>query len=324
VTDASPEAAFERAARVKSFIQGEVFDLPDTCVVLADASWPLDELSRQVALQEGGEGLVVVPEPVDRVALLTQTCDLQETSPDARLCQVAPIVDTGETFAHQAARGRLPGWVALPWHSPTSIADLSRITTLERSVLVDAATVGRPRNPGERLHFAESVSRHFTRAALPDPVCIVLRPFLQRLKDKHDKASSEGRCIALVANLRVEASPDFDDAAPSLTLLVVLEAPDLPPLPDGAELVDDRIDALVARGPSAAAGQALDTTDPVARREAWTALAELWVADSVDLAGDTPGVDSIEVEVLSGDELTFTRLRNAPELDLAYLTTRAA
>ena len=324
MTDADFEAAYARASHVRTYIQGEVFDRPDLCVVLADAAWPLDELSRSAADEAGGDALVVVPEPVDRVVLLTQTCDLQVTEPGARLCQVAPVVDRGVTFAHEAARGRRPGWADVPWHSPSSVADLSRITTVERSVLVEAASVGRPETAAARFHFAETVSRHFTRAALPDPIVDVLRPVLQRMKDKHDKQSPEGRCIGLVATLRVEAYPDLDDAAPTLTLLVVLEAVDLPPLPEGAELDDDRIDALVKAGSVAAAIQALEATDPVQRREAWVALAELWTEPAVAIAAESTQVDSIDVEVLSGDELTFTRVRNAPELDLAYLSTRAA
>lgn len=324
MTDADFEAAYARASQVDAYIQGEVFDLPDVCVVLADAAWPLGELSRSAADEAGGDALVVVPEPVDCIALITQTCDLQFTVPEARLCQVVPVIDRGDTFAHEAARGRRPGWAAVPWHSPSSVADLSRITTVERSVLVEAASAGRPETAAQRLHFAETVGRHFTRAALPKPIVDVLRPVLQRMKAKHDKHSDEGQCIALVANLRVEAEPDLDDAAPTLTLLVVLEAADLPPLPEGAEMDNNRIDTLVEAGSAAAAKQALEATDPVERREAWVALAELWTKPAVSLAENSTQVDSIDVQVLSGDELSFARVRNAPELDLAYLSTRAA
>ena len=324
MTSTDRRMALERAAGVRSYIQGEVLEIPDACLVLADAAWPLSDLAEQAAIEFGGTGFVSVPEPVDLVALMTQTCDLQETSTDARLCQVAPVVDRGERFAREAHRGRRPGWAALPWHSEGSIADLSRITTVERSVLIGATARGRPRTPAERVHFAETVSRHFTRIALPDTVCKVLAPFLQRIKDKHDRQSDEGECISRIAMLRIEATPDFDDPAPSLRLLVVLEAVDLPSLPMGVALDDTRIDQLLGLSNAAVARDALATSDPVLRREAWTALVELWIQDSATLADSVPGVDSIDVEVLSGDELTLTRLRNAPQLDLAYLTTRAA
>jgi hypothetical protein len=316
------EEALQRAgAGVIGFIQGEVLALPDACVVVADAAWPLDDASAEVAAEEGDDGLILVPEAVDVIVLLTQTCDLQETTPEQRNCQVAPVVERGETFAREVLRGRRPGWVALPWYRRAAVAELARITTLERSVLVGARSLARPDTPRERLHFAESVSRHFTRAALPDPVVEVLRPLLERMRDRSGRASDEGRCIEQIATIRVEAVPDLDAPAPHLTVLLVLDVENLPSI-GGAELDHDGIDDLVSRGRAAAATAAQRAADPIAKREAWIALTELWLQPAVELAEATPGVDSIDVLVLNGDELSFARARNAPELDLAYLSTR--
>ena len=60
------------------------------------------------------------------------------------------------------------------------------------------------------------VGRHLSRAALPDAVSSALRPFVDRIKEKYDKASAEGRCLALIGSLRVEATPDLDADAPDL------------------------------------------------------------------------------------------------------------
>ena len=271
-------------------------------------------------------GLVVVPHPVDFVVLLTQTCDLQRTDRESYLCQVAPVVaGVDEGFAHQVARGRRPGWVYLPWHDRLSVGDLSRITTLERSVIVGAEGCGRPRTPTERLHFAESVSRHLTRIAFPDTVSQVLAPALERMRDRHDRQSPEGHCLSRVGSLRLEAAPDLDADSPDLTVLIVLDAGDLPSLQRGVDVRDDEVDALVEQGHDAAASAVVSATDDRARREAWTALAELWIHPAVDAAAaPNSGIGNVDVEVLNGDEFSFARSRNAPELDLAYLTTRAA
>jgi hypothetical protein len=46
------QEALQRAgAGVIGFIQGEVFALPDVCVVVADAVWPLDDVSAEVAAE---------------------------------------------------------------------------------------------------------------------------------------------------------------------------------------------------------------------------------------------------------------------------------
>ena len=324
-TSASPrQVALSRAAEVAGRIQGEVLAVPDACVVVADGSWPLSDLAAAQADAEAN-GLIAVPHPVDLVVLLTQTCDLQRTYTDAYLCQVAPVVESDTTFATQVARGRRPGWVALPWLDAISVGDLSRITTLERSVLVGAESLGRPNTPAERLRFAESVSRHLTRVALPDTIVLALAPMLERMRDRHDRQSPEGQCISAVASIRLEAVPNMDADLPDLTVLVVLESEDLPSLAGDAETDDAEVDRLVAAGIEAAARAALAADDNVSLREAWQALAELWIQPAVEAAASPDsGVGSVEVEVLNGDELSFARSRNAPELDLAYLTTRAA
>jgi hypothetical protein len=318
------EAGLERAAAVRDFIQGEVLELADACVVLADAAWPLDDTSIEASARLGGEGIAVVPRSVEAVVLLTQTCDLQRTTSEYYLCQLAPVFGCAAQFARLVLRGRQPSFAALPWLSDAHVADLSLITSVERSLIVGSQSLARPRTPKERLHFAEALSRHFTRAALPDSVCTVLAPFLVRIKNKHDKQSDEGECIRKIATLRIEASPDLDAESPSLRVLIVLEHEDLPSIPEGVELNQERIDALVVRSFGDIASAVLNETDPIHIREAWSALAERWLQDSSDLADSMHDVGHIDVEVLSGDELSFARSRNAPELDLAYLTTRAA
>lgn len=83
------------------------------------------------------------------------------------------------------------------------------------------------------------------------------------------------------------------------------------------------MDALVRHGHKDTASQAVKASDALVMREAWTAVAELWLQDSVRLVDASEAIDSLDFEVLNGDELSFARARNAPELDLAYLTTRA-
>jgi hypothetical protein len=316
--------ALVRAAAVQNLIQGEVLELPDACVVLADAEWPLDAASADAAAAQNNEGVAVVGRAADIFVLLTQTCDLQHTDEESYLCQIAPVFECAPELAHSVERGRRPGLAAVPWFSDGHVADLALITTVERSLIVEKPSLARPQTAQERLHFAEAVSRHFTRAALPDPVCLVLAPFLERIKEKQGRKSEEGQCIQRIATLRVEASPDLDAPAPNLTLLIVLDDPHLPPLPDGDEIDQSRVDALVARSTQDVAKEIVRSRDPLRIREGWYALAEKWIQRCVEIAAATEDVGAIDVEVLSGRELDFTRARNAPELDLAYMSTRAA
>lgn len=319
------ESALQRAAVVSSLLQGEVLGAADACVVLAEASAPLSAEAADIAASEGTEsGLIVVPHAVDDVVLLTQTCDLQSTTPHENRCLIAPVIHMSEQFAYEALRGRRPGFAGLPWVGPTAVADLSRITTVERSVLIGAAGRGRPRTLKERLHFAETVSRYLTRPALPDPVNKVLSPFVRRIGEKHDRDSAEGRCAHKVSELRVEATPDIDHEEPALNVLMILDEDELPRLPEGAHVDERRIDRLIVSGRTLAAEAVHQAVDPVMKREAWMALAECWIKPAVDLVATVDGVGSVEITVMNGEELSYARSLSAPILDLRYLTTRAA
>jgi hypothetical protein len=323
VQPTSFELTLQRAAAVSSWIQGEVLAAPDACVILAEASAPLSEESAQIAA-ETGTGLIVVPNSVDNVVLLTQTCDLQFTTEDEFTCLVAPVVDVTETMAHEAWRGRRPRLTGLPWVSSTAVADLSRITTVERSVLIDVASLGRPRTLKEQLQFAETIGRYLMRPALPDQVNDVLKPFVKHLSDKHDKNSPEGFCVHKVAELRVEATPEIDSENPALNVLMILDEEDLPSLPNGADVDDTRIDTIRNTGLNKAVEAVRTAIGPIEKREAWTALAECWIKPSIELAHDITGVAGVEISVMNGEEFSYARSLNAPRLDLRYLTTRAA
>jgi hypothetical protein len=319
------EAALQRAAAVASFIQGEVLAVVDACVVLADVAAPLSSEAAHIAATEGiTSGAIVVPYAVDDVVLLTQTCDLQFTTADEHRCLVAPVMRVSPQRAYEALRGRRPSLAGLPWVDDRSVADLSRITTIERSLLLDVASHGRPRNPREQFHFAETVSRYLTRPALPDSINEVLSPFVKRVAGKHDRQSAEGRCAQLVSELRLEATPGFDDDEPALNVLMVLEEDELPRLPAHAFVDNKRVDELVRAGQARAAEAVHAALGAVTKREAWTALAECWLEPSVEIVPHVTGVGTVEITVLNGEELSYARSLNAPILDLRYLSTRGA
>jgi hypothetical protein len=184
--------------------------------------------------------------------------------------------------------------------------------TLLEAALQRAATV------------AKFISRYLTRPALPDPINEVLSPFVKRVGNKHDKKSPEGRCLYKVSELRLEATPDIDHEEPALNVLLILEEDELPQLLPAVVVAHERIDELVAAGWGAAAEAVERACDAGAKREAWTALAECWIKPSVELALSVKGVGSVEISVMNGEELSYSRSLNAPILDLRYLSTRAA
>ena len=148
----------------------------------------------------------------------------------------------------------------------------------------------------------------------------MLAPFVKRIAEKHDRESAEGRCAHKVSELRVEATPDIDYEEPALNVLMILDEDELPCLPEGSQVDDGRIDSLIGAGRTAAAEAVHQAGDPVAKREAWMALAEYWIKPAVELVPAVDGVGSVEITVMNGEEFSYARSLSAPILDLRYLT----
>lgn len=320
---AALDAALAHASAVALLMQGEVLRAEDICLAVANAAQPLTEEARESAeAADAIDGEVVVGVVSDAVVLLTQTCDLQETKGGKLHCLVAPVVRVPAQVAREAAAWRQLGLVPLPWIDDATVADVTRITTVERSVLVGRESLGRPRANAEELKFAEALTRYLNRPANPDDVNDVLRPFVKRIKDRHDRQSDEGQVLRLVSDVRIEAAPNMDDPAPALSVLLLVEDSDLPSLAPGEELSQNVIDELRSRGLAAACKSVLEAPGPLAKREAFTAVAELWLEPSLAVVNDFDGVGSLEIQVLNGEDLSYARARNAPPLDVQYLTSR--
>ena len=325
MSDLGIGAALERANAVAQFIQGEILAVQDACVVIADAAHPLCQSSVDCADREAvSEGIIAVPQDnVEQVVVISQTCDLQETTADEYRCLVAPVVVVGPAVAEDALRGRRPNYAALPWLDGESVADLTLVTTVERSVLIGARSIARPVTPHDRTHFATCLARSLARPALPNHIGVLLGPFAARIRERYDRNSDEGQCLQQVLSVRLQAKPDLDAPTPALTLLVVIETRELPPILTDREVSHERIDQLKQAGIQAAARAVTAAgDDPIVKREAWTALAELWLAPCVAALSGEPLVGSLEAEVLSGTELDYERSIEAPELDVHYLSTR--
>jgi hypothetical protein len=127
----------------------------------------------------------------------------------------------------------------------------------------------------------------------------------------------------MLLSVRLEATPHLEAPTPALNVLLVIQTADLLPLPTGERLSNERIDALVLSGIDPAARAVLGAgIDPVDSREAWTALAELWLKPSVEALVNEPLVGSLTIEVMNGKELDYERSVEAPALDVHYLSTR--
>jgi len=205
--------------------QGDVFRFDQLApLVVANLDVPLTPESVAAAAQapEDEDRISVVWHNEEEFALVSQDCDIVGPSAYEPYVSVCPIVAVPAEQAPSAARGWMPGLAPIPALGPERCADLSRVVTLEKAVLLDATRVARLRDDGEVRLFRGVVHRHFSRAAFPDELQPALRPILDRLREKRGRQSAEGNAADAIHDIRIKGHPSWDAVTVSIDVNVYL------------------------------------------------------------------------------------------------------
>lgn len=191
------------------------------CVV--GDNWFLYRTSIENALTDDGktavaEGVENAETSVRGFAALTQTCDLVRSSVDRPFAEVSPLVEVNAQVLHEIERGRRPNYGFIPGVANRRlVADLDRVMTVEKAVMADWERVEGCRTDHETRRFSLALTRKRARAAFPDDFVAFARPLRDRILEKHDKQSDEGRALRALREIRVRAAPSWDADAVELT-----------------------------------------------------------------------------------------------------------
>jgi len=176
--DAPEVARIDKA--LAEWRQGDVVRGPVDFIHMGDPSCPLTNLAGEA---QGDGPTVLVGEEIGLV-VLTQTCDLVRTCLERPFVEVAPLVEVDENELRPIERGYLMKYAHIPvLHGERLVAALDRVMTVEKTIVAQWARVLGCRND----------------AALQN-----------RLKEKHDRQSDEGRALRALREIRVTAEPSWE------------------------------------------------------------------------------------------------------------------
>lgn len=160
--------------------------------------------NKDIDLEESCErGFVVV----------TQTCDIVRACATRPYVEVCPLIEVDEGTFRQTEKGHRPALAFVPvLAAQRLVADLDRVMTVEKPVVAKW-----PRMPGwttddEAREFAASLARKRERFAFPDDFVRFSKRLEDRLSEKHDKQSDEGRALQALREIRVQAAPSWNTA----------------------------------------------------------------------------------------------------------------
>jgi hypothetical protein len=267
-------------------------------------------------------------ESVSESVVISQTCDV--VLPKRPTVVIAEIVELEEKDARRAKAGHNPRYVRV---EGMRFADLSRITSLEKSELIEISSRESADLASERdkRDFGIAIGRWFGRFAFPDDVVPWLSPLEEQIREKYEKPESPlGKVLQDVVEIRVEAT-DWLATPLTLTLHVIARAGSVPD-PDG---LDEPTKALVGRlrkpsgepkSPSDVASVLNSATDDTTRSYCWDVLVESLAMlcvpkaskSSPSVAGAVADVDGL---LWTDDQFPLARVHRSEILDVDYLSS---
>lgn len=154
----------------------------------------------------------IVGEDVEGLIVVSQSCDIVRGCAKRPYIEVSPLVVADAEEMANIKSGKLPAYAFVPTlEEQCLVADLDRTMTLEKTVVA-----GWNRTPGwttdvEIRQFAGALARKRARFAFPDDFHPFINRFLKRVKEKHGKTTAEAIALRGVSEIRVAASPFWDN-----------------------------------------------------------------------------------------------------------------
>lgn len=304
------------ANRLEDFRQGEVVDLPwliNAAVLhgLHHMPVPLFKILSYVARSK-----------VKQVVVLTQTCDIVRPPDKRPYLQVAPLERVSNpNTARRYAEGESPQYVAVPAVGPDSFADLDRIMTVDKRLIIKCRHgVGVGAEPEDVRRFAQAVARKFGRYPFPNYFIESVEPLRSRILRRWDKPTSpEGQVLDDLVQIRVQPVPiEKPTSDTDLTLVFIMRQGSLPILADPPVPSQKIIEWLgTPKPPSEIARELVNqATGQDDKSYLYNKLAEAWAA----LCLLNSPIRSISGEMISEDEYVLSDYWKSERLDLDQLS----
>lgn len=187
---------------------------------------PLTENSHRAVSQDASAYLP--EEKVLGFAVLTQTCDVVRTCTARPYVEVCPLVEVDEHVMSLTERGEHRRYAYIPMMASRNlVADLDRTMTVEKPVVAQWERMPGWSTDAEIRAFAETLTRKRSRFAFPDDFTALAGKLQKRLREKHDKGTPEGDALRALREVRIQASPSWDEPSVTLTFWFIRRDDDL-------------------------------------------------------------------------------------------------
>lgn len=195
-------------AALKECYQGDCVLGEQWFVHRFNPQYPLTDASRDALIDEGD----LSESEVVGFAVVTQTCDIVRSCLSRPFVEVVPLVKVDEQDLRDIQRGRRPQYAFIPNLAEKGfVADLDRVMTVEKGVVAQWDRVSGCSTDEERRSLGQALARKRSRFAFPDDFIQFSKRLQNRLREKHEKLTDEGKALQALREIRVRASLSWND-----------------------------------------------------------------------------------------------------------------
>lgn len=203
---------------LREWRQGDCVLEPQWFVFRLSRSFPITEAAR-VAMNAGVD---LAEEETAGFVVVTQTCDIARPCTERPYVELCPLIEVSSSVLEQVKRARRPAMAFIPaLEGRRLVADLDRVMTAEKAVVAQWSRTAGWSADAELRTFCAALARKRVRFAFPDDFVEFVRPLQSRLDGKHGKQSPEGRALRALREIRVAASPSWNNNQVGLTFFFV-------------------------------------------------------------------------------------------------------
>lgn len=140
----------------------------------------------------------------------TQSCDIVRCCMERPFIEVCPLVEVDDIKLDEIHRNLRVNYAYIPGVADRKlVADLDRIMTVEKAVLLNWTRIRGCFSDTECRTLSIALARKRSRFAFPDDFNQFVRKLKDRLKGKHSRDSEEGISLRSLREIRVKAEPSW-------------------------------------------------------------------------------------------------------------------
>ena len=165
----------------------------------------------------------IIAMEVDGLCVTSQTCDIVRPCKDRPYIEVSPLVKAEDSnHIKQIKKKQRPNRAYIPNLADQNlVVDLDRVMTIEKSCLKGISPIKGCNTDSERRAFAKSLSRKKERPAFPNDFIYLISNLRDKIKGKHNKNSNEGNALRALREIRIAASPSWQESEVSLNFYFI-------------------------------------------------------------------------------------------------------